>query len=93
MLADEVVPIADGKLPPNGDEGPDTAVRVARDDKRMKARIWKAGRMAPKKWGDLVNDETNLGAITPSTIIIRSSADVRAVAASEADTGEGHAGD
>src|SRR5258708_5958096 len=53
-IADEIISIADGKLPMDGiAEAPDSAVRVSRDTARIKARMWQAGRMAPRKWGDL----------------------------------------
>jgi hypothetical protein len=54
-LADEIVLIADGKMPMEGvPEAPDTAARVSRDTLRIKTLMWQAGRMSPRKWGELV---------------------------------------
>jgi hypothetical protein len=53
LLADEVLLIVDGKLPVLTDEpNKDTAVRVSRDIARAKHRVWKVGRMSPRKWGE-----------------------------------------
>jgi hypothetical protein len=35
-------------------EAPDTAARVSRDTLRIKTLMWQAGRMSPRKWGELV---------------------------------------
>jgi hypothetical protein len=40
----------------------DTAVRVSRDVARAKYRVWKAGRMSPRKWGERLDDNNELGA-------------------------------
>jgi hypothetical protein len=90
-----VVPIADGQRPIlNKVEGVtlpdiDTAVRVSRDTARIKARIWKAGRMAPRRWGEEI-DGTDMGGIAPPIIIIRSSDDVRSGAAPKANRRKEH---
>ena len=95
ILADEVVPIADGEMPTKDQQVqvdgqtvtlPDTPHRVSRDAQRIKARIWKAGRMSPRKWGEDVNDaDLEQNGITPSIIVIRSSADTGPGAAPKAD--------
>jgi hypothetical protein len=66
---DEVLPIIDGKRPvlnklDGGTTLPnlDTAVRVSRDVARAKYRVWKAGRMSPRKWGERLDDNNELGA-------------------------------
>jgi Bacteriophage Sf6, terminase small subunit-like len=83
-LADEVVAIADGDLPVlNEVDGVqlnlDTAVRVSRDNARIKARIWKAGRMSPRKWGELVNEQANVAAPPKAIIIVKRATTARAV--------------
>jgi hypothetical protein len=101
-LADEVVPIADGDMPSKKQTAvvdgqtitlPDTPQMIARDNARIKARIWKAGRMAPRKWGDLVDEEDDMGTITPTLIVIRSSADVRDRTPPKTVNGKGHDSD
>jgi hypothetical protein len=89
-LADEVVAIADGELPVlNEVDGVplnlDTAVRVSRDAQRIKARIWKAGRMAPRKWGDLVNEQANVAAPPKAVIIVERAYSTSARAVGQAD--------
>jgi hypothetical protein len=37
----------------------DSAVRVSRDVARAKQRTWMAGRMSPRKWGELVNEQND----------------------------------
>jgi hypothetical protein len=74
QLAEEIISIADGKLPIAGTpEAPDSAVRVSRDTSRVKAHIWKAGRMAPRKWGELVNEQANVAAPPKAVIIVEGS--------------------
>jgi hypothetical protein len=53
-LADEIIPIADGERPVLNEANGvavelDTAVRVSRDTARIKARMWKAGCMSPRR--------------------------------------------
>jgi hypothetical protein len=79
-----VLPIIDGKRPvlnklDGGTTLPnlDTAVRVSRDVARAKYRVWKAGRLSPRKWGERLDGNNELGAITPPIVIIHSSADIR----------------
>jgi hypothetical protein len=100
FLADEIIPIVDGKLPvlnklDGGMTLPDldTPVRVSRDVARAKYRAWKAGRMAPRKWGERIDDNHEMGAITPPIIVIHSSADVRSNAQSKANRRKEHDGD
>jgi terminase small subunit-like protein len=93
-LADEVIPIVDGERPVLNDEpNKDSAVRVSRDMGRAKYRVWKAGRMSPRKWGERIDANSNLGGIAPSIIVIRDSTDVRAGGASKADHRKEHEGD
>ena len=73
-------------------EAPDTAVRVSRDAQRIKARIWKAGRMSPRKWGERL-EQNDMGAIRPPIVVIHSSADIRPGAAPKADRRQKHDGD
>jgi hypothetical protein len=49
--------------------------------------------MAPRKWGDLVDEEDDMGTITPTLIVIRSSADVRDRTPPKTVNGKGHDSD
>jgi hypothetical protein len=54
-LVDDLLPIADGERPTVIDGKPlDPSVQVRRDAERIKVRMWKAGRMSPRKWGDRI---------------------------------------
>ena len=78
-LAAEVIPIADGKMPVVIDGvqlEPRLQARFIGD--RIKARIWQAGRMAPRKWGELTDAETNVAAPPTAVIIVESSTEARA---------------
>jgi hypothetical protein len=94
LLVNDLIPIADGERPTKDAEGQPLApgVQVRRDSERIKVRMWKAGRMSPRKWGELANG-TDMGAgsgIAPPILIIRSSDDVRSGAASKANRRQKH---
>jgi hypothetical protein len=77
-LAQEALDIVDGKLPVLEDNpNKDTAVRVSRDVARAKHRVWMAGRMAPRKWGEAVDDQENVAPPT-AVIIVEGTAAARA---------------
>jgi hypothetical protein len=96
LLVNDLIPIADGERPTKDADGNvlHPSVQVRRDSERIKVRMWKAGRMSPRKWGELA-DGTDMGGgtITPPIIIIHSSADVRPGSAPKADRRQKHDGD
>ena len=72
-LADDMLQIADGDP-----KSEDTMVKVRRDEQRIKARMWLAARMAPRKWGDRIAHEhgDRDGSPLPrAVIVVRSTAD------------------